>query len=58
MSKEKGITVQLGKVVLGLIMMIISVLVLFGIYADIKTMAVLLFFGGIGTIMWGIDGWK
>jgi len=53
--KEKDkIVGDLGKILLGIIMLVTSILNLFGIYTNISTISVLLFFGGIGTIMWGI----
>lgn len=55
LKEHDKIVGDLGKIVLGIIMMVVSGLHLLKIFESSSSiMAILLFFGGIGTMMWGI----
>lgn len=54
MDNKDEITIMIGKVILGLIMVFVGVLnFLFNLNSK-NVILILLIFGGIGTIMWGL----
>ena len=52
---NEEISIIIGKVTLGLIMVFVGVLNFFISFNSKEIILILLIFGGIGTIMWGIQ---